>query len=175
MTERSVFTGHTRLTIRSLVGAVSLAAAIAVSGCATSAEPENYSQRKPIDQAMIDYNRTVLELQDVISERADVGPWSEASAGLRAGCAGEESLEFTSGFTPQWSAGALPEGTWPRVRDAVIKAAAESGFTTIDYVSDEPTYSLVLYNDEGAEFGLAVPTNATNMSIISGCHPRGPQ
>jgi hypothetical protein len=175
MTARSVFTGHTRLTSRSLVGAVSLAAAIAVSGCATSAEPENYSQRKPIDQVMIDYNRTVLELRDVISEQADVGPWKEKVSGIRAGCPGEKSLELRSGITPLWSAGALPEGTWPRVRDAVIEAAAESGFTRVGRVYDEPTYSLTIFNETGAEIGLSVPTNATNMSIISGCHPRGPK
>jgi hypothetical protein len=158
---------------RSMIGPVSLVAAIAVSGCATSAEPENYATRVPIAQAMADYDETLARLRVVISEQADVGPWEKVSTGSRSGCAGEESLEFTSGVTPRWAANTLPKEAWPRVRDAVIKAAAESGFTTIDYVSDEPTFSLVLYDDEGAEFGLRVPPNVTNMSIILGCHPRG--
>jgi hypothetical protein len=149
-------------------------ASIAIAGCTTNSEGTavDYSQRKPIDQAMIDYNRTVMELRDVISEQADVGPWKEVSAALRAGCPGEKSLELRSGITPLWSAGALPDGTWPKVREAVIKSAAESGFTTIDYVSDEPTYSLTIFDETGAEIDLTVTENATNMSIISGCHPR---
>jgi hypothetical protein len=151
-----------------------LVASVITAGCTTKGEGTavDYSQRKPIDQAMIDYDKMLMQLRDVISEQADVGPWEKVSTGSRAGCAGEESLEFTSGVTPRWSANTLPIGTWPRVRDAVIESAAESGFTTIDYVSDEPTYSLVIYNDEGAEFGLVVPPSVTNMSIISGCHPR---
>jgi len=164
--------------IRSLVAAVTLVLALALTGCVAlpwTATPED---RPVLSEAVADYDEMLTEMRDLIAERVPGGTWTQVQpAQTGAGdeeVAGEDAL---IGRSPLWgydlSLSTLSDDELQSLINDLSAVADKHDFTDLAVFIDRPGETQAAsYGPFDAEMRLGSMKNTT-VRYITASHPRG--